>query len=111
MTVVDVSGATATPLDRTMTASGSTAAASTGTTAVTGQSSEIVIADIGWNSTATTSGQTTGYANLPTQQSKVSSDQTGEQAAWLVVSATGAQSFAAILSAPLTWTGAIATFK
>jgi len=111
MTVVDVSGATATPLDRTMTASGSSTAPSTGTTATTAQASEIVVADIGWNSTVTPSGLTAGYTAAPLQQSTVSSNQTGEETAWLVVTTTGVQSLAATLSGSVAWVGAIATFK
>jgi hypothetical protein len=111
MTVVDIAGATATPLDKTMTATGASTTASTGTTLTTSQASEIVIADIGWNSAVSPSQQTIGYTPLLVQQSTVSGNQTGEQAAWLVVNATGAQSFAATLSSSVAWIGAIATFK
>ena len=111
MTVIDIAGATATPLDKTMTATGASTTASTGTTLTTSQASEIVIADIGWNSAVSVSKQTVGYTPLPFQQATVSGNQTGEQAAWLVVSATGAQSFAATLSSSVAWIGAIATFK
>jgi hypothetical protein len=112
MTVLDISGAVvATPLDRTSTSRGSGTAASTGTTATTSQVNEIVVADIGWNSSVSPSKQTAGYTEVASQQSKVSGTQTGEQAAWRVVNAIGAQSFAATLSASVSWLGAIATFK
>ena len=72
MTVLDVKGASASPLDQNAynvyTLSGSTSP-STGTTAVTSQSSEIVVAAIGWNGLNTSggvsvplSGTTAGYA-------------------------------------------------
>lgn len=111
MTVVEISGATATPLDKTMTATGTGTAASTGTTATTAQASEIVIAGIGWNSTVTPSGQTAGYTVLPLQQATVPSNASGEQAAWRILTVTGAQGYAATLSASVAWAGAIATFK
>ena len=112
MTVVDIAGASATnPLDRTMFNTGTSTAASTGSTSATSQPNEIVIADIGWNSTVTLSGATAGYADAIRQQSTVSGNQTGEQAAWLIVSATGPQSFAATLSSSVAWLGAVATFK
>ncbi|MGA7988534.1 MAG: carboxypeptidase regulatory-like domain-containing protein [Candidatus Dormiibacterota bacterium] len=111
MTVIEISGAPAAPLDRTMTASGTGTAVSTGTTTTTAQASEIVIANIGWNSTVTPSGQTAGYTVLPLQQATVPSNATGEQGAWRIVTTTGAQSYAATLSASVAWAGAIATFK
>ena len=113
-TVLDVTGAaSSSPLDVAATnAASSGQSASTGTTAATTQASEIAISDIAWNtSSITVSGQTAGYAVLPTQTSKVSSTATGEQAAWLLLSATGAQSYSATLSASAAWAGAIATFK
>jgi protocatechuate 3,4-dioxygenase beta subunit len=111
MTVVDISGATTTPFDKTMTATGTGTAASTGTTTTTAQASEIVIANIGWNSTVTTSGQTAGYTVLPLQQATVPSNASGEQAAWRILTTTGPQTYAATLSASVAWAGAIATFK
>jgi hypothetical protein len=111
MTVIEISGAPGSPLDKTITASGTGTAASTGTTATTSQASEIVIANIGWNSTVTPSGQTAGYTVLPLQQATVPSNASGEQAAWRILTVTGAQSYTATLSASVAWAGAIATFK
>ena len=111
MTVVDISGATSTPIDKTMTAFSNSASASTGTTSTTSQASEIVIADVGWGGSVTPSGQTAGFTEAPAQQSSVSSNKTGEQTAWLLLTTTGAQSFAATLSAAAAWIGVIATFK
>jgi Carboxypeptidase regulatory-like domain/Phosphoesterase family len=111
MTVVEISGATTAPLDKTMTATGTGTATSTGTTPTTAQASEIVIANIGWNSTVTLSGQTAGYTVLPLQQATVPSNASGEQAAWRILTTTGAQSYAATLSGSVAWAGAIATFK
>jgi hypothetical protein len=94
-----------------MTASGTGTAASTGTTTTTAQASEIVIANIGWNSTVTPSGQTAGYTVLPLQQATVSSNASGEQAAWRILTTIGTQAYSATLSASVSWAGAIATFK
>ncbi|HEY8675763.1 MAG TPA: alkaline phosphatase family protein, partial [Candidatus Dormibacteraeota bacterium] len=46
-----------------------------------------------------------------TEQSTASGAASGEQAAWDLASPSGAQSYAATLSASTTWTGAIAAFK
>jgi hypothetical protein len=110
LTVLEVAGDATTTLDVTATASGSGAAPSTGTTAATAQISEIAIADIGWNSAVTPSGQKAGFTTTGIQQAKVSGDQTGEQAAWQLLNAVGPQSYAAMLSSSVAWTGAIATF-
>ncbi|MHB8490554.1 MAG: alkaline phosphatase family protein [Candidatus Dormibacteria bacterium] len=110
-TVVDVTGAPAAPLDVTATGAGSSTAASTGTTATTAQASEITIADIGWNAKVTPSAQSAGYTLTAIEQSNVSGDATGEQAAWRVLTATGTQSYAAKLSSSVAWTGVIATFR
>jgi hypothetical protein len=113
MTVVDVAGASTSPLDRIATSSGTSTTPSVGPTATTSQANEIVIADIGWNSTDTLGSETVGYNTPPPppQQSTVSGNQTGEQADWQILSAIGAQSFAGTLSTSHPWTGAIATFE
>ena len=113
-TVLDVTGAApSSPLDVAATNAASTGTAvSTGTSAPTTQASEIAVSGIAWNtSSITVSGQTSGYALLPTQTSKVSKTATGEQGAWLLLSTTGTQSYSATLSASSAWAGAIATFK
>jgi hypothetical protein len=112
-TVLDITGATTSPLDVIAHNGGATQPASTGTTVATGQASEIAIGDIGWNSsTVTVSGQTSSYTVLPIQNASVSGDGAGEQGAWQLLSATGAQSYSATLSSStVAWTGAIATFK
>ena len=110
-TVVDLAGATSAPLDVKATAGGSSAAASSGTTPAISQSSEIVVADVGWNGSVTPSGQTVSYTTSTTEQSTASGSASGEQAAWNLASPSGAQSYAATLSASTTWTGAIAAFK
>ena len=111
-TVLDVTGASASPLDVTAINIGNTEPASTGATAMTAQASEIAIGDIGWNSSVTPSGQTAGYTTTAVQQSTVSGSAAGEQAAWRLLTATGAQSYSATLnSSAVAWTGAIATFK
>ena len=49
-TVLDVTGASASPLDKTAAAGGSGTAGATGTTAATSQANELAVAAIGWNS-------------------------------------------------------------
>ena len=71
-TVLDLTGASSTPLDQMAKLGGSGTAASTGTTPVTTQANEIAVADIGWNSTVTLSGQTAAYTTATGQQSTVS---------------------------------------
>ena len=111
MTVLDINGATASPLDATATGRGSKTVASTGTTGSTGQANEIAVADIGWNGAISPSKESAGYTLVASQQSKVPSVQTGELAAWRVLGATGAQGFSATLSSSVPWLGAIATFR
>jgi hypothetical protein len=109
-TVVDVTGSSSASLDVTATAGGTSTAASTGVTSTTAQNSEIAIGDIGWNNAITPGSQTAGYTTTAIEEAKVNGEQAGEQAAWQVLNATGAQSYAATLSAAVAWTGAIATF-
>jgi acid phosphatase len=73
--------------------------------------SEIAVADVGWNGTPTPSGQTPGYTTTSVEQATVSGTGMGEQAAWEWLGTTGAQTYAATLSASSAWTGAIATFE
>jgi hypothetical protein len=110
-TVVDVTGSSSASLDVIATAGGTSTAASTGVTSTTAQNSEIAIGDIGWNNAITPGSQTAGYTTTAIEEAKVSGEQAGEQAAWQVLSATGAQSYAATLSSAVAWTGAIATFE
>jgi phospholipase C len=112
ITVLELSGiTTSSALDVTATNSGSSASPSTGSTPRTNDASEIVVADIGWSTSVKLSGQTAGYTRLTTQQSKVSGEATGEQAAVRVVSATGTQRYAGTLSSRVPWTGVVATFE
>jgi phospholipase C len=111
MTVIEVRGiAGSAALDVTASRTGSSNAPTTGTTAVTKNADEVAVADIGWNTGVTPSGQTAGYTSLAAAQSKVSGEPIGEQAAVLVLSATGTQSYSATLSKSALWTGVIATF-
>jgi phosphatidylinositol-3-phosphatase len=111
-TVLEVTGASASPLDVTATKSGSKQPASTGATVGTAQASEIAIGDIGWNGSVTVSGQTAGYTTTAVEQSTISGSATGEQAAWQLLTATGAETYSATLSSSsAVWTGAIATFR
>jgi len=111
LTVLDVAGASPAPLDKTAVLSGSSATPSTGTTTATAQANEIAVGGIGWNGTATPSGQTAGYTPTAVRQSTASGAATGEQAAWKILTAAGTQTYGAALSSSIAWTGAIATFK
>jgi phospholipase C len=110
-TVIELSGMrSSAPLDATATKFGASATPSTGTTVATDEATEVAVAGIGWNRSTTPSHQTAGYSLLAVQQSRISSEATGEQAGVRVLSATGTQGYAARLSASVPWTGIIATF-
>ena len=53
LTVLDITGAVASPLDKTASTGGSGTSGTTGTTAATSQASELAVAAIGWNSKLT----------------------------------------------------------
>jgi hypothetical protein len=71
VTVLDIGGASSSPLDVTAAAVGTSELASTGTTAATSQTTEVAIGDIGWNGKVTPSGQTAGYTTTTVQQSTI----------------------------------------
>ena len=110
-TVLDITGASASPLDKTAAAGGSGTAATTGTTATTSQANELAVAAIGWNSklTATPGAGDTGYTT-PAVEQTTGGNVAGEMTASAVLSAAGAQSYAATFSQSTSFTGAIATF-
>ncbi len=109
MTVLDITGTSATALDRTVALSANSASASTGTTSATTQANEIVVGAIGWNAKVTPSAPA-GYAIGTIEQSNASGTASGEQTAWKVVSADGPQGYGVTLSSPAGWTGTMATF-
>jgi Phosphoesterase family/Carboxypeptidase regulatory-like domain len=112
VTVLEIAGASASPLDVTAAASGTSQPASTGTTAPSSQPAELAVGDIGWNGKVTPSAQTAGYTAAAVQQSTINNSAVGEQAAWDLLSTSGPQSYSARLSSSSTgWTGAIATFE
>ena len=112
LTVLEVAGASPSPLDVTATRSGGSQPASTGTTAATAQAAEVAIADIGWSGIVTSSSQTVGYITTAVEQSTIKGSADGEQAAWQLLTVAGQQSYSARLSSSkVAWTGAIATFK
>lgn len=111
-TVVELQGiATSAPLDVRASSFGVSASPSVRPSAATIDANEISIGDAGWRGTVTPSRQSAGYTLLPTQQSTVSGEGTGEAAGVEVLSATGTQRFADALSASVAWTGVIATFE
>ena len=110
-TVLDVAGASGTaPLDRTAANAGSNADPAVGPTATTRQTSEIVVSDVGWNSSLTPGNQTPGYTTTALEQSTVANTAAGEQAAWRVLSTAGAASYSATLKSSVAWTALIVTF-
>ena len=111
MTVLDLTGASSSPLDRTATAAGDGKTAGTGTTGTTSQASEIAVAVVGWNGTPTVGQQSSGFTQTSTFQSTAQSNASGEQAAYSVLTASAAQSYAARFSTSQSWTGLIATFR
>lgn len=108
MTVLDVAGASATPLEDVASSGDASASASTGSAQAAPQ--DIVIADIGWNANVTPANQTGSFNTVPIEQSTVSNSMTGEQAAWEVAGGSGTQSYGADLSQAVVWTATIATF-
>ena len=82
VTVLDVAGTSSASLDVIAHNSGSSTGASTGTTPTTATAYELAVADIGWSAAVTTSSPTAGYAPTALEQSSVSGDKAGEQAAW-----------------------------
>ena len=112
MTVMELGGvATSGPLDTIASRSGGTQTPSIGPTAVTQQPNEIALAAIGWDTPVTPTHQMAGYNVLAAQQSAVSGEAVGEQAAFRVLTTSGAQQYGATLPSRLPWTGIIATFK
>jgi phospholipase C len=111
-TVVELQGiATSAPLDVTATSSGVGTKPSVGPTKATVDASEVAIGDIGWSGSVSASKASAGYTLLPASQSTVRNETTGEAAGAEVLSATGTQSFADVLTGSVAWTGIIATFE
>ena len=108
VTVLEVAGASPTPLDDVASAGDNSTSAATG--AVPAVTQDIVIADVGWNADVTPGGQTPSFTTTAVEQSTVEGGMTGEQAAWDVVSNQGTQSYSTTLSAPVVWTATIVTF-
>ena len=114
MTVLDISGASSTPLDQVMGDTGSGTTATTLSTATTTQASEIAVADIGWNGATNTyplSGATSGYVSAPTAfwQSTVTGVQAGSRRLGWSSPHRCAELYRT-LKASVAWTGVIATF-
>jgi endoglucanase len=108
VTVLEVSGASSTPLDGVVGAGGSGAAAATG--AAIAAPDDLVIADVGWNANITPTDQTPGFTTTPVEESTAKNSMTGEQAAWGLVGNSGAVSYHALLTEPVVWTAAIVSF-
>ena len=98
------------PLDVKVGATGTSTAPSSGASPTTSQAVELVVAGIGWNQSTSISGQSSGYTVNTSHQSTPSSAVNNVQSAYLVTSATGAQTYAATLGASTFWGDALATF-
>jgi hypothetical protein len=108
VTVLEIAGASSTPLDDVSSEGDVSANASTGTADASAQ--DIVVADVGWNAAVTPASASPAYLTTPVEQSTVSNSMTGEQAAWTIAGGDGSLSYAAALSDPVVWTATIATF-
>jgi hypothetical protein len=110
MTVLDVTGAVASPVDARSTSSGTSATATTGTATST-ESPEIAVACVGWDTKSALTGTSGGYTALPVEESSVAGWLSGEQTAYMILNTAGAQSYARTFSASEVWTGALVTFS
>ena len=110
VTVLELAGASSTPLDTAASSGATSAAASTGATTSTEPADRIVVADVGWNAKVTPSAQTAGFTTTTVEQSTVPGSMTGEQAAWEVVGSPATRSYGATLSAPVVWAAATVMF-
>ena len=108
VTVLEIAGASSTPLDDVSSEGDVSANASTGTADASAQ--DIVVADVGWNADVTPINSTQAFVTTPVEQSTVNDSMTGEQAAWTIAGGNGSQSYAAALSDAVVWTATIATF-
>jgi hypothetical protein len=109
ITVLEVSGASSTPLDGVVGAGGFGAAAATG--AAIAAPDDIVIADVGWIADVTPGNQPPSFTTTPVQESTAQGSMTGEQAAWALVGNSGAVSYHAVLTEPVVWSAAIVSFE
>ncbi|MFZ0181342.1 MAG: alkaline phosphatase family protein [Candidatus Dormiibacterota bacterium] len=109
MTILEIAGASSTPLHGVADAGDHGTAASTGDAPASPQ--DIVIADVGWNANVTPGGQTPSFTPTPVEQATAAGSMTGEQAAWEIVNNGQTVSYGATLSTPVAWAAAIATFS
>jgi phosphatidylinositol-3-phosphatase len=110
VTVLEVAGAAASPLDSIGSDGGTSSSATTGPTTSTSRSDVVVIGDIGWNRKGAAGATTSGFTTAPQQQTTAAPSVTSEVAGWEVTSSPATESFAMSLAASVTWTGVIATF-
>jgi hypothetical protein len=68
MTVLDVTGTGASPVDARSTSSGTSGTATTGT-AISAESPEIAVAYLGWDTKPAPTGTSGGYTALPVEKS------------------------------------------
>lgn len=99
--------ATSSPLDKTISAQGTSAAPSSGATATTTQADELVIGLVGWAGATSTASLGSGYTNLA--QVALADASTAMESK--IVAATGAQTAAMTLGASRDWAAICATFK
>ena len=106
--VQEFSGIAATsPLDRTVSAQGTSTAPSSGATSATTQADELVVGLVGWAGATTTPTLGAGYTNL----GHISLTDASAAMQSKVVAATSAQTAAMTLAASRDWAAICATFK
>ena len=102
-------------LDQTANATGSSAAAATGTTATTSQANEVWVGGIGFISSSPTLGSIlNGFATVTSAQSTRSSSPSSNAKVYAleqIVNLTASTSTGGTLSTSAQWSGALATFK
>ncbi len=105
----EISGASS--LDKAASASGTSASPSSGLTATTASSNEVVIGDIGFvTTTATISGLSPGFTDDTLTRNPATNFNNSEQAGNEAVSTAGTFSYAGTLSNSQAWAAAVATF-
>lgn len=109
--LLEFSGANATPFDKFLKNAGATSSPATGTSAATSTNFQVVVAFIGGFGTQTYSAQTAGYTPLTKLNSIVASHNQSLQSAYKIVSTAGTQAYGATQTSGTTWTAMLATFK
>lgn len=103
----EFTGIATSPLDRTVSAQGTSNTPSSGATAATAQADELVVGLVGWGGATSTATLGSGYTNL----AQVALTDASSAMESKIVAATGAQTAAMTLGASRDWAAICATFK